>query len=87
MNHLTTALAIAPFLLSTPHANANGSETELPRVRHGTEIVDDVDPVAKAIGAISCVVVRPDGTISYSHVGLVEAEALEAAVAEALAGS
>ena len=30
-------------------------------------------------------VVRPDGTISYSHVGLVDAEALAQAVAEAQA--
>ncbi len=40
-----------------------------------------------ALGFPALFVVRPDGTISYSHVGLVDAEALEAAVAEAREGA
>ena len=31
------------------------------------KIVDEVDPLAKAIGAISCVVVHPDGSLSGTN--------------------
>ncbi len=41
-----------------------GCNLTLPLKQHAMTIVDEVDATARRIGAISCVVVRPDGTLS-----------------------
>ena len=56
-NRLEAALrALAPLGFS-------GCNVTIPHKAHALTIVDAVDPVAKRIGAVSCVVVRPDGTL------------------------
>jgi len=40
-----------------------GCNLTIPHKQQAMTIVDEVDDVAKAIGAISCVVVRPDGSL------------------------
>jgi len=40
-----------------------GCNLTIPHKQEAMEIVDEVDEVAKIIGAISCVVVRPDGSL------------------------
>jgi shikimate dehydrogenase len=60
-NRLETALrALAPLGFS-------GCNVTIPHKAHALTIVDAVDPVAKRIGAVSCVVVRPDGTLSGTN--------------------
>src|SRR6185436_4449608 len=41
----------------------SGCNLTIPHKEKAMAIVDEVDPVARRIGAISCVVVRPDGTL------------------------
>jgi shikimate dehydrogenase len=41
-----------------------GCNLTLPLKQHAMTIVDEVDETARRIGAISCVVVRPDGTLA-----------------------
>lgn len=43
--------------------NFSGCNLTIPLKQKALEIVDDVDDVAHAIGAISCVVVKPDGRL------------------------
>ena len=60
-NRLESALrALAPLGFS-------GCNVTIPHKAHALTIVDAVDPVAKRIGAVSCVVVRPDGTLSGTN--------------------
>jgi len=60
-NHLEAALrALAPLGFS-------GCNVTIPHKAHALTIVDAVDPVAKRIGAVSCVVVRPDGTLAGTN--------------------
>jgi shikimate dehydrogenase len=40
-----------------------GCNLTIPHKQEAMKIVDEVDPVARRIGAISCVVVRPDGSL------------------------
>jgi len=40
-----------------------GCNLTIPHKQEAMKIVDEVDPLAKAIGAISCVVVEPDGKL------------------------
>lgn len=44
-----------------------GCNLTIPHKREALAIVDEVDDVARRIGAISCVVVRPDGSLSGSN--------------------
>lgn len=44
-----------------------GCNLTIPHKQQAMAIVDDVDAVARAIGAISCVVVRPDGSLAGSN--------------------
>ena len=45
----------------------SGCNLTIPHKQQAMTIVDEVDTVAKSIGAISCVVVRPDGTLAGSN--------------------
>jgi len=44
-----------------------GANLTIPHKQHAMTLVDEVDPVAIRIGAISCVVVRPDGSLVGSN--------------------
>jgi shikimate dehydrogenase len=44
-----------------------GCNLTIPHKEQALAIVDAVDPVARRIGAISCVVVRPDGSLAGSN--------------------
>src|SRR6185503_8339916 len=44
-----------------------GCNLTIPHKQEAMAIVDEVDAVAKAIGAISCVVARPDGSLAGSN--------------------
>jgi shikimate dehydrogenase len=44
-----------------------GCNLTIPHKQQAMTIVDDVDTVARRIGAISCVVVRPDGSLAGSN--------------------
>ena len=50
-------------LRALPALNFAGCNLTIPHKLQAMKIVDDVDPVARMIGAISCVVVREDGTL------------------------
>lgn len=54
---------LAAALRSLPALNFAGCNLTIPHKLQAMEIVDDVDPVARKIGAISCVVVREDGSL------------------------
>ena len=41
----------------------SGCNVTIPHKEHALRISDEVDPVAKRIGAVSCVIVRPDGSL------------------------
>jgi shikimate dehydrogenase len=60
-DNLAAALrALAPLGFS-------GCNLTIPHKERALAIVDSVDPVARRIGAISCVVVRPDGTLAGTN--------------------
>ena len=44
-----------------------GANLTIPHKQHAMTLVDEVNPVAIRIGAISCVVVRPDGSLFGSN--------------------
>jgi shikimate dehydrogenase len=44
-----------------------GCNLTIPLKQHAMEIVDEVDTTAKRIGAISCVIVRPDGSLAGTN--------------------
>lgn len=44
-----------------------GANLTIPHKQHAMTLVDEVNPVAISIGAISCVVVRPDGSLFGSN--------------------
>src|ERR1041385_9175619 len=44
-----------------------GCNLTIPHKEQAMKIVDEVDTVAKSIGAISCVVVRPDGSLAGTN--------------------
>ena len=47
-----------------------GTNLTIPHKEAALKVVDEIDPVAKRIGAISCVVVRPDATLAgYNNDG------------------
>jgi shikimate dehydrogenase len=45
----------------------SGCNLTIPHKERALAIVDAIDPVARQIGAISCVVVRPDGSLSGTN--------------------
>lgn len=45
----------------------SGCNLTIPHKQQAMTIVDEVDAVAKSIGAISCVVVKPDGSLAGSN--------------------
>src|ERR1043166_5586465 len=58
----------------------SGCNLTIPHKERALAIVDEVDAVARCIGAISCVVVRPDGTLWGTYVPLaVQPDRLDAA--------
>jgi shikimate dehydrogenase len=50
-------------LRALPALNFAGCNLTIPHKLQALDIVDEVDPVARKIGAISCVVVRKDGSL------------------------
>jgi shikimate dehydrogenase len=54
-------------LRALPALDFAGCNLTLPHKQAAMAIVDEVDPVARRIGAISCVVVRPDGSLAGSN--------------------
>ena len=65
-------LAIPPerlqaALRALPALNFSGCNLTIPLKQDAMQIVDEVDITAKKIGAISCVVVRPDGSLAGSN--------------------
>ena len=65
-------LAIKPAglpsaLRALPALGFSGTNLTIPHKEAALAIVDRVDPVARRIGAINCVVVAPDGTLAGSN--------------------
>jgi shikimate dehydrogenase len=65
-------LAIPPqqleaALRALPSLNFAGCNLTIPLKQDAMKIVDEVDITARKIGAMSCVVVRPDGSLSGSN--------------------
>jgi len=65
-------LAIPPeqleaALRALPSLNFAGCNLTIPLKQDAMKIVDEVDITAKKIGAMSCVVVRPDGSLAGSN--------------------
>lgn len=58
---LQAALRALPSLLFA------GCNLTIPHKQEAFRIVDEVDDIAKKIGAISCVIVRPDGTLAGTN--------------------
>ncbi|MDH4189738.1 MAG: shikimate dehydrogenase, partial [Betaproteobacteria bacterium] len=44
-----------------------GCNLTIPHKQQAIALVDEVDPQARSIGAISCVIVRPDGSLAGSN--------------------
>ncbi len=44
-----------------------GCNVTIPHKQHAMAVVDEVDEVARRIGAISCVIVRPDGSLAGTN--------------------
>jgi shikimate dehydrogenase len=58
---------LRPALRALPALKFAGCNLTIPHKEAALAIVDEVDPVARRIGAISCVVVRPDGSLAGSN--------------------
>jgi shikimate dehydrogenase len=58
---------LAAALRALPALNFAGCNLTIPLKQDAMAIVDEVDITAKKIGAMSCVVVRPDGTLAGSN--------------------
>jgi shikimate dehydrogenase len=58
---------LAAALRALPPLGFSGCSLTLPLKQTAMTIVDSVDAVAKSIGAISCVVVRPDGALAGTN--------------------
>ena len=54
---------LAPALRALPALNFAGCNLTIPHKLMAMEVVDEIDEVARRIGAISCVVVRDDGSL------------------------
>jgi shikimate dehydrogenase len=44
-----------------------GCNITIPHKQHAMTIVDEVDEVARRIGAVSCIIVRPDGSLAATN--------------------
>ena len=58
---------LAKALRALPALNFAGCNLTIPLKQDAMKIVDEVDVTAKKIGAISCVIVRPDGSLSGTN--------------------
>jgi shikimate dehydrogenase len=58
---------LEPALRSLAPLGFAGCNLTIPHKEHALQIIDAVDPVARRIGAISCVVVRPDGSLAGTN--------------------
>jgi shikimate dehydrogenase len=58
---------LEPALRALSPLGFSGCNLTIPHKERALAIVDTVDPVARRIGAISCVVVRPDGSLFGSN--------------------
>jgi shikimate dehydrogenase len=58
---------LAAALRALPALNFAGCNLTIPLKQDAMQIVDEVDITAKKIGAMSCVVVRPDGSLAGSN--------------------
>ncbi|MFZ2653156.1 MAG: shikimate dehydrogenase [Burkholderiaceae bacterium] len=58
---------LAAALRALPALGFAGCNVTIPHKQEAMRIVDDVHESARAIGAISCVVVRPDGSLAGSN--------------------
>ncbi|MFZ2737973.1 MAG: shikimate dehydrogenase [Burkholderiaceae bacterium] len=54
---------LQPALRSLQALGFSGCNLTIPHKQEALKIVDEIDPVAQLIGAISCVSVRPDGAL------------------------
>jgi shikimate dehydrogenase len=61
---------LAAALRSLAPLGFSGTNLTIPHKEAALKVVDEVDPAARRIGAISCVVVRPNGSLAgYSNDG------------------
>ena len=58
---------LAKALRALPALNFAGCNLTIPLKQDAMKIVDQVDVTAKKIGAISCVIVRPDGSLAGTN--------------------
>ena len=58
---------LAAALRALPALGFSGCNVTIPHKQMALEIVDEVDDSARAMGAISCVTVRPDGSLLGSN--------------------
>jgi shikimate dehydrogenase len=58
---------LEPALRSLAPLGFSGCNLTIPHKEHALQVVDTVDPVARRIGAISCVVVQPDGSLAGTN--------------------
>jgi shikimate dehydrogenase len=58
---------LAAALRALPALCFSGCNLTIPHKEAAMAMVDDVDPAARAIGAASCVTVRPDGTLAATN--------------------
>lgn len=58
---------LAAALRALPPLGFAGTNLTIPHKEAALAALDEVDPVAKRIGAISCVVVRPDGSLAGTN--------------------
>jgi shikimate dehydrogenase len=58
---------LAPALRALHPLGFSGCNLTIPHKQEAMKIVDEVDALAKSIGAISCVVVHPDGSLTGTN--------------------
>jgi len=58
---------LEPALRALEPLGFAGCNLTIPHKERALAIVDEIDPIAKRIGAISCVVVRPDGSLAGTN--------------------
>jgi shikimate dehydrogenase len=58
---------LQPALRGLAPLGFSGCNVTIPHKERALSIVDHVDPVARRIGAISCVIVRPDGSLAGTN--------------------
>jgi shikimate dehydrogenase len=58
---------LAAALRALPPLGFSGCNLTIPHKQEAMKIVDEVDMLARSIGAISCVVVKPDGSLAGTN--------------------